>query len=1003
MIFPTCLKAWLRLCLLALALIPAYLGEMAIYDHPGWAGTGYVCGFLMAFTVAAWRREPKRVFVYPPHDPHLRYRIWCVFPALLFGFGSYYTNLSERLSNRTEVLLWLTALAFCVVPFWIKRSRLDTGLACSEDFPTWRIRLALWLRSLTTARWWEFAACSGIFIVAFTFRFAYLERYPLMYHNDEANCGIQALNIVKEWHKGAVNWFRPRDFYYFPTLGFLPSALSQALFSPNQFAHRLANVAFSMVALACFYSLLRNFLGRSGALLGAGLAATAHYTVHFSRSGIHSGHAGFMAVICAWVLWRALSTGRARWFVILGMALTMCLLTYHAAFLTPVWLALVLIVFLLVSPAFRKRYLGSLFLAFISAIIFYAPMFAEYQRAPHTFLSRSGSMVFGGDEYSVGKMKAKFGEDYLPAVLKHNAGRALTLFSKTETTNLQYGFRCGGMLEDTTSAVLVLGLGVAAARILWFTHWPLVLGILLNILFGVVLTTNSPEFSRIAGLMFLVHFLPALWGRELYCSAREAAGRRGGIIAAFMLVTGLVYIGYTNFDLYFNQHDKKMGRGNELYRTLIMLDARDGGPANYTYVYANTFPTDFQHRSHLFIADGHKTESFTKVSWLDYPLDANITSITFIIPKDDENLLSQLQDRFPGGDLRERHLIHREPSHIYNRYVVTRTKRDWAAIPQNNDFKPLRILEFNPQDRNKAFGYGPVEGFDLAEVHMAGFPADAGSDGKGVLVVAEPGEGIVLFASTSSEVDLGSRTAVIRVLIGATQPDAQVALVALNSPVDGQSAYLLACGRAVPVGRMRELLLIYRPPSNRLKPLVQVVVPKEAKKHVEIRIDNLSVEPLADFSKNKTLIRLEPPGTFNEGLDELQTNVNDVNGQVQIVDVQGNTKIHLSIKPDNDAANIGLYARRLLPPASVWIKTQFSNVVGMEGMTYVVLTNGEETLGISELNSMRGNKIRNLEFGGSIESRGSVPPFLVIQNAGPGVESTLEVDDCVIEQIQLNQ
>ena len=98
---------------------------------------------------------------------------------------------------------------------------------------------------------------------------------PVAIHGDEADCGLMSVEIMDEWRDGKVNWFALRSFVRRPTVEFVPSAFFQAVFGPNLYAHRLANVVFSVVALLCFYLFLRDLFGVPAGLIGLGLAAVS--------------------------------------------------------------------------------------------------------------------------------------------------------------------------------------------------------------------------------------------------------------------------------------------------------------------------------------------------------------------------------------------------------------------------------------------------------------------------------------------------------------------------------------------------------------------------------------------------------------------------------------------------------------------------------------------------------------------------------------------------------
>jgi len=657
-------SAVVRMLLVVSAFMPAYLAERAVGHNAALAAWGYAIAFLMVLAASAWRREKRIPFHFPAKDHHLRSRAWWLVPSVALAALSFNAVLSQRVSDSVALRLWLLSLACLILPFWIRPSRREEvpkeEPAPATEPPIQRRR----------NRKLEIGAVVVLLAVALSYRLPALERYPIMVHNDSASCGLMARKLVEEIEAGHPQWFRLRAFYEYPTLGFIPYIPFQMMFSRTLFAHRLVNVVGSMVGLLCLYLLVRALLGVDAGLLTLGLAAAGHFAVHWSRDGISCGQAAAMMVICPWLLWKAVSTGKVRWFILAGVLLPVCFLTYQSALVVPAWLGLVVAIFWVLSGRFRRRYTVPVLVMALSALVFFAPMTAVYAKNPKSFISRRSSMIFSDFPSTQSHLQGAYGEHYVGKAFLDNLRGALLVFSSTNDKALQYGYKGGGIMDDLTAAALVLGLAVAIPRLGNPAYWPLVLGIVLNWFLGGTLTVNAPRFHRISAMAFLMYLLPALYGREVIRATREAFGRRGMMAASAVVATGLVLVGFLNYRLYFIDYDHQPNHKMEALRTYLALESRDAGPDCVTFAHWGPFPKTLKHQAQLLIAGDRRVEGFQNVEDIRIPMDRKYTKALFLVDPKAESVRKALMKRFPGGVLEEGIIPGFREEHMYDRYAV---------------------------------------------------------------------------------------------------------------------------------------------------------------------------------------------------------------------------------------------------------------------------------------------------------------------------------------------
>ena len=659
---PARARAILALVLLLAALVPAAWGQARLMEDRSIGWLGSVLAIVMVVAGARIGRRPPGPITEPPTDDRLSSRWPWLILAVTLGLLAWWLNLTTAIGEPWVVLPWLCSLASLLVPYLVPEdSRPRSG--DPGRLPG------------TRHRWAELLTVVLLLGVALAFRLTSLERFPSYVHYDEASCGLLGREIIERAAAGEDFWFESfPHFWGFPAMGFFPSAAAQAVTGTNLYGHRLANVVLGMVALWCLWSLVRAIWGANAALVAVGLAATAHTAVHWSRSGIHSGHAAWLTVICAWLVWKAVATGRLQFFILSGYALAACLLTYNAAALVPLWIALVLAVSWTASKPFRRAFTVPLAIAALGSVLFLGPMLAEIQKGNGGFLQRASMMVWTNDPVSVAHMRASFDGDFRREAVAQNWRRVSRLLQTTGDSNLQYGSQKIGAVDGLTAVVFVLGLGAALA---WPTHpghWSLLLVLTLTVVLGGLLVMDGVQYSRIAGLALITGVVPALWARQVICTAGSAFGRWAGVLAGTTMAAGLILIGIENFTYTFLRHDALHWSGGGMrhlsVETAIARNIRDWGAANTTWVHSS-LPTGFHDQGYRLIADTRTKFTFEAVKEIDPGSAPGAESATIVIPPDAPELASALEERFPDGRWVPIEIEHHDPSDIALAYRLS--------------------------------------------------------------------------------------------------------------------------------------------------------------------------------------------------------------------------------------------------------------------------------------------------------------------------------------------
>ncbi|MBN2325748.1 MAG: LamG domain-containing protein [Candidatus Omnitrophica bacterium] len=296
---------------------------------------------------------------------------------------------------------------------------------------------------------------------------------------------------------------------------------------------------------------------------------------------------------------------------------------------------------------------------------------------------------------------------------------------------------------------------------------------------------------------------------------------------------------------------------------------------------------------------------------------------------------------------------------------------------------------------------GAPAGYMQGKVSLTSIPEGDGSDGVGMEIKLAPGQGA--FVSSLKQFDSPSLMH-LSGQIKASNKEAAIALVALNSPIDGQIGYTNLRADEIPVDDYRQFNLIYAPPFGRMQYAVQAVNNPFSTISTTVWVDNIKVKPFEPIVDGDP-VALEIDGDFEGGLEKMLVNINGDDGIVipffeSITDVA----IRMSLDPSNIAANIGTiclnradqFPFRLLGQVSV----KRESLPG-GGMLAMVLTNGYQNLGVfryaDSVKDVNSAVEDLLIIGGDFTvNNPDIPLSAFVQIGGPDAEVSVVVDDLII-------
>lgn len=166
-----------------------------------------------------------------------------------------------------------------------------------------------------------------------------------------------------------------------------------------------------------------------------------------------------------------------------------------------------------------------------------------------------------------------------------------------------------------------------------------------------------------------------------------------------------------------------------------------------------------------------------------------------------------------------------------------------SQLPQ-----PLFSSDFDgPLLANEEFAVqAPSAAFTLAQNAIGPIPSDnaytGATNGRGLTVTVSAGEGATFwgpYRTIDQQVPL-----LLRVNARATGPGASIAIAALDGSFDGSIATLIPADSARLTGVYKRLAIVYKPPTNTVVPLLQVVANGSVSGPVTVYLDNFEMIPL---------------------------------------------------------------------------------------------------------------------------------------------------------------
>ena len=333
-------------------------------------------------------------------------------------------------------------------------------------------------------------------------------------------------------------------------------------------------------------------------------------------------------------------------------------------------------------------------------------------------------------------------------------------------------------------------------------------------------------------------------------------------------------------------------------------------------------------------------------------------------------------------------------------------------LDNQGQYYPVKATEQEPQWNSVDFSAmqkSGVGGFTDADLQMTTVPTDnafdGATDGLGLKVVLQPGQGTLLLAS--APVSAGNGLVELKTSVRTTSNEIQLGLVAVaffDFGPDGSLGYVNPTKNEVPVNKWGEMDLVYDCPAGNYLPAIQFILPKEAASAQTVYFDNLRY---GNYNRKPG----EPvPVTFDTTFDTINANLDTLNpftfletsfnrGEIALTAGRNKQGVLFTLLPNitNQVSRIGGYFSA--PPqtpalieASLYVKKE---TAGDNGMFTLAILDGEQTIMYNiNANNLPQNQFKQIRIGGNFAEPGQlIGPAVVIQHVSSGKAGKIILDD----------
>jgi 4-amino-4-deoxy-L-arabinose transferase-like glycosyltransferase/streptogramin lyase len=396
-------------------------------------------------------------------------------------------------------------------------------------------------------RWWLlWLILVGVAAAARLWR---LDEIPLGTWYDEAANGLEALRVLREpaYRPIYTDGVNATGHYLWLIVG------AFRLVGVGTYALRLISALMGIATVVAAYGVGREIYGRGVGLAAAGLIATAHWSVTFSRMGMYNSATPLAELVTLWCLARGLRRNSPLDYGLAGLALGLGLCFYAAFQLFVVVLGLLVGWLLWRERGQWQRIVPGLGVLVVVAGLVIAPVVKLAVVKPEMYFARVQNTSLLRDR-DVGNT--------VPALME-NAAKHLAMFNGAGDPNGRHNLPGAPLLDTISGGLLILGVALALRRVRRPEMALLPVWGVVGLLGGILsLGFEAPQSLRSIAALPAVYFIVALPVGELAREWATGAGRNYAACGVWVVLLFLAPAGVLNTRLYFTRQTSDFATWN---------------------------------------------------------------------------------------------------------------------------------------------------------------------------------------------------------------------------------------------------------------------------------------------------------------------------------------------------------------------------------------------------------------------------------------------------------